>query len=312
MAGIPGNDNDSKKIPLWYGSSKDAFLAEHWIKRLEAARTSNSWTPEQLVSHAHSALRERALLFRDYLESENLQPDDWEHFKAAFLKHFGTQTRDTSKVTCLTLTQKVDERVNYFGFRVSTAVQEFLSSVPTNTPDLTHPRLNTLPDNILAAIDDPAHRSLIISWGQQLVQQSYKTWSQGNSSSLGRVIFLNGLLPNIRMISKLKETNSLDAAITAAMRAERASIGPVDRSNERGINEMTEDLDPNDPDVNFIKKGGKFYKGTTQKKKHPECWYCHKKNHIQTNCRLRLQRGASMVPKPRTVQEIQHERMASK
>jgi hypothetical protein len=31
---------------------------------------------------------------------------------------------------------------------------------------------------------------------------------------------------------------------------------------------------------------------------------------MQLNCKLRLSRGAAMVNKPRTVQEIQHDRMA--
>lgn len=306
---------DSAKIPIWMGNGKDQFTAEHWIKRLENAKASYGWTDLQTVNNAHSALRDKALMFRDYLEGEGLNPDDWQSFRKHFLLQFGSAAVDYSKITNLSLSQKTDERCNAFGWRVHAMVNEFFTSVPLNTLDLTEPRFNTLPDQIVAACPDAGVRSLILAYVQQVATALHDQTRRSYSSSLGRVIFLNGLHTNIRMVTKLKNTVSLHEEVTAAMEAEKAHAGPSDRhvqAVEEGDTSAAED-----PDVNYINrkktyrpKGQSFGSASSQasnykKKVISECWYCHKKGHLQLHCRLRLGRGAAVVTKPRTVQEVQ-------
>jgi hypothetical protein len=311
---------DSAKIPIWMGNGKDQFTAEHWIKRLENAKASSGWTDLQTVNNAHSALRDKALTFRDYLESEGLNPDEWQSFRKHFLLQFGSAAVDHSKITNLSLSQKADEKSNAFGWRVNAMVNEFFTSVPLNTLDLTEPRFNTLPDQIVAACPDAGVRSLILAYVQQVASALHEQTRRSYSSSLGRVIFLNGLHANIRMVTKLKKTISLHEAVTAAMEAEKAHAGPSDRhiqAVEEGDTSAAEE-----PDVNYINRrkthrpwgrssGPPSSQASNYKKQvTAECWYCHKKGHLQLHCRLRLGRGAAVVTKPRTVQEIQLDRAA--
>jgi hypothetical protein len=76
MAAVEREQRDSTKIPIWMGNGKDQFTAEHWFKRLENAKASHGWTDLQTVNNVHSVLRDKALMFRDYLEGEGLNPDD--------------------------------------------------------------------------------------------------------------------------------------------------------------------------------------------------------------------------------------------
>lgn len=306
------SDKDSGKIPIWFGNGKDLFTPEHWIKRLENAKVTNGWTDAQLVNHAHSALRDKSLQFRDYLERENLNPNDWESFRGHFLQQFGSSTVDHSRVTNLSVNQKSDEKVPAFAWRVSNVVDEFFSSVPQGTLDTADPVITSLPDQILAHLDTTEARSLVVEWGKAVAKYVHINFSKGVNSSLARAVFLNGIHPNIRAITKLKETTTLHEAVLAAMKAEKAYAGPAERS----VNAVKEafpeaNTEEEEKEVHFVqkKKMGKPSTGF-RRRTNAECWYCHKKNHIQLNCRLRLSRGAALVQKPRTVQEVQVDRIA--
>jgi len=322
MASVSSND-DSKKIPLWYGNHKDAFTAEHWIRRLEKAQRTNGWSSEVTVGNAHSALREKGLQFLDYLEDEELNPEDWNSFKAAFLESFGTRTRDTSKITSLHLVQRSDEVVQEFGWRVNSTVQEFLTSVPDIPPPSIEFSEENIPEDMKATCKEAAHLRQWTAYIKQLliqlsIAQNDRT-NKKQASSLGRILFLNGLQPSIRLLCKLKPSESLSQAIKAAMAAEKAARGPTDKSGDKALNAITEEPSPDEEaSINLMRRRSQYQhqahrdtsSGRFRKRGSPECWYCHKKNHVQLNCRVRLARGASMVPKPRTVAEIDHDRMA--
>ncbi len=114
------------------------------------------------------------------------------------------------------------------------------------------------------------------------------------------------------MVTKLKKTISLHEAVTAAIEAEKAHADPSDRH----IQAVEEG------DTNYINRrrnhrpgghstGPSLSQASNYKKRVvSECWYCHKKGHLQLHCRLRLGRGAAVVTKPHTVQEIQLDRAA--
>ena len=308
-------ERDSAKIPIWMGNGKDQFTAEHWIKRLENAKASNGWTDLQTVNFAHSALRDKALMFRDYLEDERLNPNDWQSFRTNFLQQFGSTTVDHSKATNLALTQKADERPNMFGWRVNLMVSEFFSSVPQATLDLSDPSFDILPDEILSAVPSAEAQDLFRQWVRQVATRLHDSIIKGVSSSLGRVVFLNGINHNIRMVTKLKRTVSLHEAVLAAMEAEKAHMGPSEKTIHAIQEEVETGVEDAEKDVNFVNRRRVNRPNSTpaiayRKKINTECWYCHKKGHIQLNCRLRLGRGAAMVKQPRTVQEIQLDRIA--
>jgi len=133
-------------------------------------------------------------------------------------------------------------------------MNEFFSSVPQNTLDLTDPTFNLLPDKILSSVPSADVQDLILQWVRQVATRLQESIIKGVSSSLGRVVFLNGINYNIRMVTKLKRTTSLHEAVLAAMEAEKAHTCP----NDKSIHSIQEEEGPvsEDPekDVNFINK----------------------------------------------------------
>ncbi len=294
-------EKDSVNIPIWMGNGKDQFTAEHWIKRLENAKASNSWTDNQTVNFAHSALCDKALLFRDYLEEERLNPNGLNSFRAHFLQLFGSTTVDQSKATYLVLTQKAEERVNIFGWRVNTKVTEFFSSVPQNELDMSDPSFSRLPDKIMSGVPDQGQRDLVLRYIQQLSIPLHDNIVKGIKSSLGRVVFLNRLHTQNCMHAKLKDTVNLHDTVKAAVKVKKANNGP----SEKVIQSILEQpgVYPSDKDRQANKRmvRGRIPSipmANFQKKVNMECWYCHKKGHMQINCRFRLGRGAAMVMQP--------------
>lgn len=301
------------RIPLWFGNDKDTFTAEHWIKRLETMRTSNNWTDTQTACHAQSALREKALMLVDYLDDQDKDSKDWNIFKKAFLDAFGNQTRDNSKILNLHLSQRPDEKANIFGWRVAATVREYFTSIENITPNTFQVESEPFPAILGIAVEqEPGLRT----WVRDLLAEERKQQRRIFGASLGRNIFLNGLNLQLRLLTKYKDTQNMFDAVEAAVKVEKIAQGPTDKfSTEKNLNAV-EEAQPSDddttPDVNYIKRKRQPFqsKSTFTRRNGPmECWYCHKKNHMQINCRIRLSRGAQMVPRPRTVQEIQLDRM---
>ena len=140
------------------------------------------------MNDAHSALRDKALQFRDYLKSKNLNPNDWESFKGHFLQQYRSTTVDHSKATNLSVNQKSDERITAFGWRLSTIVGEFASSVPQGTLDTNDTVLSSLPNEILAHLDTTETRTMVTEWGKAISKYVHMNFSKGVSTSLRQVL----------------------------------------------------------------------------------------------------------------------------
>jgi hypothetical protein len=176
-------------------------------------------------------------------------------------------------------------------------VTEFFSSVPQNKLDTSDPSFIRLPDELLSGIPDEGQRGLILRYIQQLSVTLHDSIVKGIKSSLGRVVFLNGLHPQIRMHAKLKDMVNLHDAVIAAMKVEKANNGPSEKVIQVVSDHPVQDMDDKEREANFVNKRKVRARvpsvpmANFRKKVNIECWYCHKKGHMQINCRLRLGRG---------------------
>jgi len=214
------------RLPLWHADpSKDQFTAEHWVQRVETLQRSHGWTPAQTAGFAASAFRDRAMLFLDFLEDEGLDRNSWPVLKEYLLKQFGSQSRDTSRVTHLNLIQKASEPVNIFAFRVRALVREFLTALPSEELPEDHPKLTQVPENL-----DITDETLFFNYLKEFAKDVSDHKNKSIGSTLSRMVFLNGLLPSLRAATKLKNTTTMMEAMLAAQATERAVNGPSEKT----------------------------------------------------------------------------------
>jgi len=215
--------------------------------------------------------------------------------------------KDTSRITNLNITQHVGEKVQVFAYRVSMTVEEFYSSLLEAKDDAELTELDTIPTgiNTLGPPADPAPvLAALRAYAERVAQHFNKGANKMAFQGICKSLFINGLLPSLRSNAKLLKTDTFQEAIKAALTAERAVQGPLDRTTST------------DKNVSFIKKRSfkpNYKPGGTSappSKRISECWYCHYKGHVQLHCQKRLSRGASLVSKPRSVHEIQAEDLA--
>jgi len=297
------------KIPYWYGeASRDSFTAEYWIQRVERIKTAARWNEETTASHALNSLRGRALFFLQH--NEILYPSiktSWTDFKRHFTKAYGVVNRDTSRISNLNVVQAAHEDVRLFGYRVTMTVNEFYCGLPEAREDPSLGDLGgiaaTIPHQPAEEAQREANAMAVLAYGSDVAKFYHRRANDIIFRGICKSLFLNGLNATIRTTAKIQKTDTLEEAIEAAITAEQANKGPLDK---------TVATDPKT--VGAIRKrfGGKKNYSSTQSRRSTgptrrseECWYCHQRGHVQLQCRKRLSRGAALVPKPRSVQEIQ-------
>ncbi|MGI9161330.1 MAG: hypothetical protein ACR2JI_00195 [Mycobacterium sp.] len=334
MAAVDGRDADKvTRIPLWFADkSKDTLSAEHWLRRVDTLRTTQGWSSIQTAGNAQQAFRGEAMVFLDYLIDHGIDITDWAVMRNEFLSYFGFKAHDTSRLTNLSVRQKAGEQATSFGFRVNATLREFAQSKPDRAPNSLDSRFQSVPANWVPFFRPEASaeefKQLMVQQCYELATVFYEEGTRHYNDHLGRTIYLNGLLPSLQVLAKLQPSDTLKEAVEETKIVEKSVNGPLQRHGEitavlpDGSDDEDEE-DPEDPQVNaagrFSKRypkrqtrGNKGYSPSSRPTKNygsMECWYCHKKNHMQNACRLRITRGASMVPRPRSVQEIELDRM---
>ena len=224
------------RIPIWHGDkSKDSLTAEHWIRRVDLLQKSQGWSDLQAASYAYLAFRSQAVVFNDYLRKQKINVDDWPVVRKEFLRYFGTQRQDNTRVTNLALRQKVGEGCHYFGFRVSATVDEFESSITHRAPTADDPRLGEVPGEwtqlLQGVADVPAFIRLVSAHTFRIATGYYHEGIEHYGDHLARTVFLNGLLPNIQALAKLQPAATLKEAVDATITVELAQNGPVHKAS---------------------------------------------------------------------------------
>lgn len=308
-------DREQSKIPLFHADpAHDSFQAEYWIDRLNRLQTANQWTDTQTLCHATNALRGDALHFIQYLinnfADQNAHTTNWPLFKQQFLLSFGKLGRDTSSIANLAILQRSTESVQKFAHRVAVTTNEFFDAV--NIPDTpnfaavaAHPGWDVILENDVA-------QAVITFYVRQTLQTL--------RNALDKTIFLNGLNSHINALVKNSAPATMTEAVETAVKIERNRRGPIDHT----IALEKSNAKPSAQAVNAVRRGGSRGRGhsapsstrsepahtngyrppTNASKRVTDCWYCRKSGHVQRDCRKRIARGASTVPKPRSVAEI--------
>jgi len=317
-------DREQLKIPHYYADKDhDTVKIEYWVDRIDRLQATHGWSSLQTANNAINSLRGKALHMIVHLQE--IRPaslENWPLFKKELLDSYGSSARDTSSIANLTITQRKGEPVVDFTHRVTIGLREFYQAVPED--------LNIIP------VERTSQRALQLNPDMQTYLQpphiAYMQWyanfiaSTTNSRTkdyMGMTIFINGLLPELKLLVKNAQCTSYQSAITKAKAVEKNLAGPVNHTI------ALEQPNPSKTTVNFIKRGGfrgrsshrggrsstfstRATNGSSNGGTRPgtinpstDCWYCHNKGHVQINCRKRINRGAALVKRPRSVQEIE-------
>ena len=312
------------KLPLFFGEpNKDAFPIENWVARVDNLQHSFGWTDSVTASHSYNSLRDKALSCADFLRMNNFNINDWRILRKYLLEQFGSFHADNQNVVNLAMTQKANEPANVFGHRVGVTVGRYFECIP----EMNH----TMNEKVRKYIDiscqgerpvttaenrakmlEPA-LALSLDWiVNAAAEELRKAERQHLMETIQTNVFLNGLDKDIRSATKLQGVTTIYGAILAATKVENSIKNMTKQLNHMDVkHEMPNADDSDEANVNFTSRPfNRSRRPPTsshsgyRKPLNVECWYCHKKNHTQRTCRLRISRGAAMVSKPRTVLEI--------
>jgi len=112
-------------IPNFYGNGKDGITAENFIKRIEAAQATLSWSDEETYNYFSWALREKAQKWLTSLEyCDTKFEKKWSFIKNEFKKYFCAKLDQTALLVSLRdLSMKSTEDPLDFFSRVTEVIQ---------------------------------------------------------------------------------------------------------------------------------------------------------------------------------------------
>ena len=325
---------EQSRLPLWTSVKESAFTAEQWIERITRARQAGNWNDNVTMSYVFNALRGDALTFFDALPTLGYRQNNFDDFKEAFIKTYGTtRTVRTAALNLTDLRQGGSEPASRYIARVIKVVADIQAMAP---PILPQPAVPWTADVLavagfgaLAQAAKNAQAQLLISHG---AQDAYHR--------IGMQLFIAGLRPILRV--ELMKTNpqTMREAFDAVIDAEKIVSEPLKfgqkssimavatETEEEEIGGQTEgeqgEEDAIDAEIaalsaklkklkkrsqaksNKGNKGGqKQAQNASGKKasgnngqsgtKPGACRYCKQEGHFQQECYARKNAGAPMV-----------------
>ncbi len=328
---------DLARIPIWSGTKDAVFSPEQWIDRIQKAKGPNAgnWTNDTTMSYVYNALRGDALTWYDALPTLGYDNTQWDDFKAAFIRTYGTtRTARTAALNLSEIRQNGSEPAARYIARVIKIVADIQALAPANLPAPAVPYIDEI--RALAgwgALADARKEANI-----QLLMQAGATDAY---QRLGMQLFIAGLRPNLRVELMKANPNTMRAAFDAAIDAEKIMAEPRrDKApNILAVNSYEDPSDANseasdaeeeetaeggeeDAEINalsaklkMLKKkinnkrqtqsksaskpngqnGKKSANNKQGEKKNGTCRYCSKEGHFQAECYSRKAAGAPMV-----------------
>ena len=321
-----GRQIEAGRLPLWNGTSDSAFTAEQWIQRIQKAATAGGWADAVIMSNVFNALRGDALVWYDALPTIGYDSTDWEDFKTAFLRTYGTvRTVRTTALNITDIKQGASESAAQYMARVIKIIDDIKFIAPAVLPEPATPWTDPFTGAAgwagITAVQRTAQ-----------MQQLLRAGAEDAYNRVGLQLFIAGLKPTLR--SKLMETDpaNMRQAFEAAVNFEGllkepsrngktfhlAAVEDTDDNGQEGAvrAQHEEDDDEEDIEIAAITKKLKQLKKKAQNKKkkstpsHPqtstkpkqqnaaardECRYCRAKGHMQRACFKRKAAGAPCV-----------------
>ena len=321
-----GRSIEAGRLPLWTGSADTTFTAEQWVSRIQKAATAAGWTDHTIMSNVFNALRGDALVWFEALPTIGYDNENWNDFKQAFLRTYGTvRTVRTTALNISDIKQGASESAAQYMARVIKIIDDIKFIAPAALPVPADP----WEDSIEA----------LAGWGavpaadkNKQLQDLLKAGAEDAYNRVGLQLFIAGLRPQLR--SKLMETDpaTMRQAFEAAVNFEGLLKEPIRttkpihiaslRGEEEGEEserqvEQDEGEDDEEVEIAAITKRLKNLKTKNQNKKKKstnsqangstrpkqshsaaakdECRYCHMKGHMQRACFKRKAAGAPCV-----------------
>ncbi len=309
-------DRELSKIPHFFGQKEhDTVLVEYWVERIDRLQDTHKWTDQQTANNAYNSLRGHAIQMGPYLQQT--EPDtlyDWKLFRAAMLRSYGTSAKDTSSIANLNIQQEKDETVNRFAHRVAICLKEFFQAAKT---PLTSIEMDIVKNDRRIKAEPARFREVFTESNDEvliIIQATAEKTAVQIKNYISMCVFINGLRPDLRLLVKQTKPDSLAGAVSEAITAEKNLQGPASQTLALQVPESsTTQVSAIRSSYgrgrgNYRSRGRGFSgRGRTgpSMTSSMECWYCQAKGHAQIDCRKRISRGAALVKRPRTVQEIE-------
>ena len=212
---------EQSRLPLWTSVKESAFTAEQWIERITRARQAGNWNDNVTMSYVFNALRGDALTFFDALPTLGYRQNNFDDFKEAFIKTYGTtRTVRTAALNLTDLRQGGSEPASRYIARVIKVVADIQAMAPPILPQPAAPWtadvLAVAGFGALAQAAKNAQAQLLISHG---AQDAYHR--------IGMQLFIAGLRPILRV--ELMKTNpqTMREAFDAVIDAEKIVSEPL-------------------------------------------------------------------------------------
>ncbi len=215
-----GRKVDLSRLPLWSNARESAFTAEQWVERIDRARTAGPWDAATTMSYVFNALRGDALTWFDALPTLGYQQDNWDNFKEAFLRTYGTtRTVRTAALNLTDLRQGATEPATRYISRVIKVISDIQSMAPANLPIPAAPwTAPVLAVNGFVALTDAqkdTQARLLLSAG---AKDAYHR--------IGMQLFIAGLRPQLRTELMKSNPNTMREAFDAVIDAEKILAEP--------------------------------------------------------------------------------------
>jgi hypothetical protein len=219
--------NELAKLPIWFGEpSKDAFRADDWWSRFEAAALAAQWNWVQVQTYFQQAMRGLALV---WWTSRLRTPVDIDDLRAFFLDDYGLTTAARTSVAQLRVIQGPHQLVRDYHALVRVAMDTLCLAIPAREAMLPADILNQRPAevNIPAAADNWVQVQYI-----RLEALGYNRFY----NTVYRNLFIDGLLPHLRDEVIRVNPLTIEDAYNLAKRVEKnanlkknlSSIGATD------------------------------------------------------------------------------------
>ena len=329
-----GRKVDLSRLPLWSSAKESAFTAEQWVERIDRAKTAGPWDAPTTMSYVFNALRGDALTWFDALPALGYRQDDWDNFKEAFLRTYGTtRTVRTAALNLSDLKQGATEPATRYISRVIKVISDIQAMAPAALPVPAAPWTDAV-----AAVG--GFVALTNAQKTEQAQLLLKAGAQDAYHRIGMQLFIAGLRPALRTELMKSNPQTLRQAFDAVIDAEKIMAEPQKTQQRFGIAaiEGTEEdqenggQDENDADeegeidatiaalsskLKLLKKKANNKKnkaknnGQKQQQTQPNknrsgsngqsgakpgaCRYCKQEGHFQADCYSRKAAGAPMV-----------------
>jgi len=288
----------ASELPLFFGvPSKDTISAKHFLDRIAHAARIAGWGPERTLDNFYMLLRDRAIVWWEQLEDNDVDIADWEAVKTEFLAAY--EPKFTARTTCTNfsdLSQRMGEKTYDYYLRLCEVFKRMKDTRPENM------------SNVITEVGDEADdddRVTIKVEGMNAMEKYFR-----------HQFFIAGLRPDLRnrVMEAAKETISESVKYAVELEvinqdSRRAAVNAVTDSGAQ-INAVAEDLTEIEgfesmqieDQVKVINalmaRNGRFRPrppGGSTNRGPIVCRYCKKPGHMQKECNLRIKNRAPCV-----------------